>query len=72
MNWDKTLQIDPAIAAQLDPDRLIQVVYVHLDCGRQFVFLGPPMTDEELEEIKQVTFGERITSVMLYSTKGIH
>jgi len=66
------MRINPAIAAGLNPDDLIQVVYVHLANGRVLTLLGPPISEEEMEEIREVTFGERITSTMLYMMTELH
>lgn len=72
MEWDEAMQISPALAALMDAGEVIQVVYVHLVGGKKLVFLGPPITEEEMEEIREVTFGERVSSVMLRAVSERH
>ena len=66
------MQISPALAALMDAGEVIQVVYVHFTSGKKLVFLGPPITEEEMEEIREVTFGERVSCVLLRAVSERH
>lgn len=41
-----------------------QVMYVHLNSGRILVFLGAPVSDADMDEIKEVHFGELIDPII--------
>lgn len=72
MEWQEALTVNPALAGMLSADDVIQVVYVHLEDGRQLIFLGPPMSENELEQVKTVIFGESVsTKLILAASRAI-
>jgi len=65
MGFEKFQIVDPACLQAFDPEQLIQVLHVHLLDGRVLVFLGPPMSESEINQIQQITLAERISTTML-------
>jgi len=41
-----------------------QVMYVHLNSGRILVFLGAPVSETDMDEVKEVHFGELIDPII--------
>jgi len=72
MEWNEAMQLSPEVAAMLNVGEVIQVVYVHLANNKKLVFLGPPVSEEELEEIREVVFGEKVSCVLLRAVSERH
>jgi len=48
-----------------NPDEKIQLVYITLENGKVLVFLGAPVTPEDADQIKEITFGEQMSPFLL-------
>jgi len=48
----------------LDAGTEAQVLYVHLNSGRVLVFLGAPVSETDMDEVKEVHFGELIDPIV--------
>ena len=50
----------------------VQVLYVTLADGQKLVFLGPAMTQDDVEGVQEITFGEHVHAAVLSYTSQRH
>ena len=72
MTLEEMMQLHPALAEAFQAEAMVQVVYVTLEDGRKLVFLGPPMDQDDVENVQEVTFGEHVHAALLHHVSQKH
>jgi hypothetical protein len=72
MDINKLEMLPQAVLEAFAGGLMVQVVYVTLTDGQKLVFLGPPMDQNDVENVQEVVFGEHVHAALLHHVSQKH
>jgi hypothetical protein len=72
MDINELERLPQAVLEAFAGGQMVQVVYVTLADGQKLVFLGPPMDQDDVENVREVTFGEHVHAALLQHVSQKH
>lgn len=72
MDINELERLPQAVLEAFTGGQMVQVLYVTLVDGQKLVFLGPPMDQDDVENVQEVTFGEHVHATLLHHVSQKH